>query len=257
MWKRFLQGWSAYRHAAALKSLLEALGLWKYVALAGATVIAVVLAWASGLPTWLAVLLALLVVAIVLFIVGLAFAMVRIAQNSTQPSTPQQKEVGDLTNCPKVVLSHGATGINLIVEALNEDAANVQLVRIRSHNYELGSEVIRHLRKGRTQPLVLWCRQDTAQSGILRQFSAPRLFFEDLYPQLNGNPREMLEQSLTQLTEQQIAVDCGLAYSSVSVAEHFRSSFKIRFENLPASLSMSNQRGCIGIITRHRHNRTT
>jgi hypothetical protein len=153
-----------------------------------------------------------------------------------QPAEPDALELG--TCYPRVLLTCRGDGVELRVESLGVEAANVQLVPAESENYRLRSKVIRYLRVGTSETLVLCCEsKQKGASPILQAFSAPSLFFDDLCPSYEGqDTRGALEHALTLLTERQLAVNLELAYSNLSVTEHFRSAFLVRWEPLQEAI---------------------
>jgi hypothetical protein len=139
---------------------------------------------------------------------------------------------------PTVVLSNVASGINLRVESLRQDAINVRLVPVKSEKYYLESDVVRVLRVGTPDDLILHCHPLQAGGSLVHQgFSAPRLFFNDLFPPTEGTDmRSMLESAVTLVTARQIAAVIEIAYSNLAATHHYRSSFRIRWKRLPESI---------------------
>lgn len=139
---------------------------------------------------------------------------------------------------PTVVLSNVETGINLRVESLKEDAINVRLVPANTKSYFINSDVIRLLKAGTSEPLVLHCHpREAGGSLVLQGFSSPTLFFNDTLPELEGESfREKMESAMTLLTERQIAMVLEIAYSNLQGSYHCRSSFRLRWDALRESI---------------------
>jgi hypothetical protein len=139
---------------------------------------------------------------------------------------------------PTVVLSNVGTGINLRVECLKQDAINVRLVQANAKNYFINSDVVRLLRVGTSETLVLHCHpQQAGGSLVLQGFSSPTLFFNDTLPPLEGESlREQMESAMTLLTERQMALIVELAYSNLQGTHHYRSSFRVRWSALQESI---------------------
>jgi hypothetical protein len=139
---------------------------------------------------------------------------------------------------PTVILSNVGGGINLRVESLGQDAINVRLVHVESRNYYLNSDIVRVLRVGGHENFILHCHpMETGGSLVLQAFSSPTLFFNDLYPVYDGtDTRAALEHAMTMLTERQLAVPIELAYSNLSGTQHYRSSFRLRWDRQRESI---------------------
>jgi hypothetical protein len=90
MWKRFVKAWSAYRHFAAAKGLLQSLGLWGKVCIGGAAVVATLIAYFSRLPWWAQILVALCALAALLFIVTFLIVWRRVVIADRLPSQKAQ-----------------------------------------------------------------------------------------------------------------------------------------------------------------------
>jgi len=82
--KAVVAAWGLYRQGAAFKTLLESLGLWKYVVAVGAGVVGVVLGFWSGLQPPFQVLLGLGGFAAVLLVAGFAVAFRRVWKQGFQ-----------------------------------------------------------------------------------------------------------------------------------------------------------------------------
>ncbi|MGA2769567.1 MAG: hypothetical protein ABSG26_02000 [Bryobacteraceae bacterium] len=151
-----------------------------------------------------------------------------------RPETPDKKrKSGAETSDQPVVMLSPRTGIELQVEALRAEAINVRLVPVESKNYSLRSEVVRCLRTGAPAPLVLHCRP----KDKVRSTASPHDFFTDLTPTPDSHDAvEMAERVLRYLTEEQLAFTFELAYSSLSGAQHFRSAFRVRWDQLTESI---------------------
>jgi hypothetical protein len=78
MWKKIGTAWSLYRHFAAFKGLLEALGIWKYLYGVGAIVVSGMLALQSGLPLGLQVAVGLVIFILIVFSTGFVIALIRV-----------------------------------------------------------------------------------------------------------------------------------------------------------------------------------
>lgn len=78
MWKRIKGAWSAYRHAAALKGLLETLGAWKWIALAAAVVMGAAVNVFLLLPLWARILVGLAAAALTLAVAGFGVTLWRL-----------------------------------------------------------------------------------------------------------------------------------------------------------------------------------
>jgi hypothetical protein len=93
MWrKRIKIAWSTYRHVVAFKGLLEFLGLWKWIALAGAIAVGALTAVWLTLPLYSRFLIGLGGTALSLFLAGFGVCLVRIVraeQNQDDKSTGQ------------------------------------------------------------------------------------------------------------------------------------------------------------------------
>jgi hypothetical protein len=139
---------------------------------------------------------------------------------------------------PTVVLSNVANGINLRAASSSQDAINVRLVHIESSNYYLNSDVVRVLCVGLHETLILHCHpRKGGGSLVLQAFSSPTLFFNDLYPSPEGaDSRAVMEHALTLLTERQLIVPIELAYSNLSGTQHYRSSFRLRWDRMQESI---------------------
>lgn len=139
---------------------------------------------------------------------------------------------------PTVVLSNVAGGISLRVESLGQDAINVRLVHIESPNYYLNSDVVRILRVGLHDVFPLHCHPKQAGGSlVLQAFSSSTLFFNDLCPLPEGaDERAMMEHVITLLTERQLIVPIQLAYSNLSGTQHYRSSFRLRWDQMQESI---------------------
>jgi hypothetical protein len=87
IWKAVAATWGIYRHGAALKGLLESLGLWKYVAFGIAAIMSGAYAFFSGLPVPLQVVAGLLGFAGILFVVGFGIVLVRVLKLEPSPDT--------------------------------------------------------------------------------------------------------------------------------------------------------------------------
>ena len=91
MWKRFWKivatAWGLYRQGTALKGLLQSLGLWKYVALAGAAVLSVMYAMWSGLTPVLQVLVGVVGFAALLLVAGFGVILVRVWKQPTRSAS--------------------------------------------------------------------------------------------------------------------------------------------------------------------------
>ena len=125
------------------------------------------------------------------------------------------------------MLSNVGTGINLRVECLKQGAINVRLVQANAKNYFINSAVIRLLRVGTSETLLLHCHpHEAGGSLVLQGFSSPTLFFNDTIPALEGESlREQMEFAMTLFTERQMAMVLELAYSNLQGTYHYRSSF--------------------------------
>jgi hypothetical protein len=81
MWKRFrgaiAAAWRLYRHGAALKTLLQSLGVWQWLVLGLTIVMSATGAWLSHLSPILRALLALAGFAVLILTVGFAIALYR------------------------------------------------------------------------------------------------------------------------------------------------------------------------------------
>jgi hypothetical protein len=79
------RAWAVYRHAAALKTLLESMGIWKWIGFAGACTMSAAVASLSLFPLWGKILLGLTTLAILLFTAGFGFSLYRIWKQERQP----------------------------------------------------------------------------------------------------------------------------------------------------------------------------
>jgi hypothetical protein len=75
MAKRIARAWSFYRHGVAIKGLLQALGIWKWVVLGAETVMSVALAYWFEWSAPLRILIGLISLAVMLLITGFAVAL--------------------------------------------------------------------------------------------------------------------------------------------------------------------------------------
>jgi hypothetical protein len=151
-----------------------------------------------------------------------------------RPEKPHKKEKsGAETSDQPVVMLSPRTGIEMQIEALRAEAINVRLVPVESKNYSLRSEVVRCLHTGAPAPLVLHCQP----KGKVRSTASPHDFFTDLTPLPDSHDAVvMAERVLRYLTEEQLAFTFELAYSSLSGAQHFRSAFRVRWDQLTESI---------------------
>ncbi len=132
---------------------------------------------------------------------------------------------------PKVILSHVESGVDLRVECLDEQATNVRLVDLHSPEYSLRSEVIRYLRPGSVETLVVRGTRKDGQSMVLNAFSSPSLFFDDLMPEYEGqDSAAAFEYAMTMMTERNLVVPFEIAYSNISGKVHYRSAFRVRWD---------------------------
>ena len=142
-----------------------------------------------------------------------------------------------LLDGPKVVLSHLESGVDLRVECFDEQATNVRLVELHSSQYYLRSEVIRYLRPGSIVTLVVRGSRKDGQSTVLNAFSSPTLFFTDLMPRYEGKTAEdAFDYMKTVITERNLVVPFEIAYSNTSGMVHYRSAFRVRWDQLRQSI---------------------
>jgi hypothetical protein len=142
-----------------------------------------------------------------------------------------------LLDGPKVTLSHVGNGVDLRVECFNEQATNVRLVELHSPDYSLRSEVIRYLRAGSVETLVVRGNHKDGQSAVLSAFSSPILFFTDLMPRYEGKTAaEAFDYMKTVVTERNLVVPFEIAYTNTSGKVHYRSSFRVRWDPLRQSI---------------------
>jgi hypothetical protein len=139
---------------------------------------------------------------------------------------------------PTVILSNVGNGIDLCVESLRQDAINVRLVQVETLNYFLNSDVVRLLKAGSTESLILHCHpQEAGGSLVLQGFASPTLFFNDAFPEPKGETvDEMMEPALTLLTERRMAILFDIAYSNLSGTQHYRTSFRVRWDRMQESI---------------------
>jgi len=139
---------------------------------------------------------------------------------------------------PTVLLSNVGNGINLRVESLRQDAINVGLVQVQTGNYFLNSDVVRLLKVGSTESLILHCYPRDAAGSLVRQgFSSPTLFFNGAFPEPEGETAgEVMESALTLLMERRMALLFDIAYSNLSGTQHYRSSFKVRWDRMQEAI---------------------
>ena len=85
---------------------------------------------------------------------------------------------------PRLILTSLGSGTDLQVEALGVEAINVRLVPIQSENYQLRSEIIRYLRVGKPETLILRCEsRREGGSPALRTLSFACSFFSGFISQ--------------------------------------------------------------------------
>jgi hypothetical protein len=139
---------------------------------------------------------------------------------------------------PTVLLSNVGNGINLRVESLRQDAINVRLVQVQTGNYFLSSDVVRVLKAGSTESLILHCHsREAGGSLVLQGFCSPALFFNDAFPEPEGETvGEMMESALMLLTERRMALLFDIAYSNLSGTQCYRSSFKVRWDRMQEAI---------------------
>jgi hypothetical protein len=139
---------------------------------------------------------------------------------------------------PTVILSNVGNGINLRVESLRQDAINVRLVQVHTANYFLNSDVVRLLKAGRSESLILHCHpQKAGGSLVLQRFSSPTLFFNDAFPEPEGETvGELMKSAVTLLMERRMALIFDIAYSNLSGTQHYRSSFKVRWDRMQEAI---------------------
>jgi hypothetical protein len=78
---------------------------------------------------------------------------------------------------PSVVMANVGTGINLRVESLKQDAINVRLAQANTKNYFINADVIRLLKVGAPETLVLHRHpQQAGGSLVLQGFFFPDAF---------------------------------------------------------------------------------
>jgi hypothetical protein len=139
---------------------------------------------------------------------------------------------------PKVMLTCVEGGVDLRVESFNEEATNVRLLELQSPQYCLRSEVIRYLRPGKVETLVVRGSRRDGESTVLNAFSAPTLFFADLMPKYEGKTaRDAFDYMKTVITESYIVVPFELAYSNTSGTVHYRSAFRLRWDPMRQSVA--------------------
>ena len=151
------------------------------------------------------------------------------ANPATRRALPRTK----LGSPHPIVLLSPISGTELRAESFKAEAINVRLVPAESKEYRLRSEVIRCLRIGPPETLVLVCEaKDSSGTRV-----PPSDFFQDLAPLPDTHDRlEFANWALKYLTEGQLVVPLELAYSTVSGAEHYRSSFLVRWEPFSQSI---------------------
>lgn len=77
MRKRFSAAWTAYRHVAAVKGLLEWLGVWKYGVFAGGLAVGALTGWVWVLPLGARILVSLAGLVLFLFFAGFGLVLFR------------------------------------------------------------------------------------------------------------------------------------------------------------------------------------
>jgi hypothetical protein len=139
---------------------------------------------------------------------------------------------------PIVLLSNFGKGINLRVESLRQDAINVRLVEVQTGNYFLNSDVVRLVKVGSTESLLLHCHpREGGGSLALQGFTSPTLFFNNAFPEPHGETfGEKVESALILLTERRIVLLFDVAYSNLSGTQHYRSSFKVRWDRMQENI---------------------
>lgn len=240
------RAWNLYKNVKAAGDLLRLLGAGKLVVVViSATTSTALTVWAAmeGLP---APVLVIVFLAAFLVMLAIAFICILLWNAARMPEVTRsaQRSPVDLpasalpASAPKVILSAPRGGVELSVESLGQEAVNVRLVQIQSDNYYLRSEIIRYLKLGTPETLVLRCGSKQKQGSlVLQAFSAPSLFFNDQYPTYSGpDISGALEHELTQLNERQLVVNLDLAYSRISGAEHYRSTFRVRWDRFSQSI---------------------
>jgi hypothetical protein len=138
---------------------------------------------------------------------------------------------------PKVMLSHVESGVDFRVECFDEQATNVRLVELHSPQYYLRSEVIRSLRPGNVETLVVRGSRKDGERTVLNAFASTTEFFDDLMPPYEGKTAEAaFEYMKTMLTERNLVVPLEIAYSNTSGKVHYRSAFRVRWDALQKSI---------------------
>jgi hypothetical protein len=133
------------------------------------------------------------------------------------------------TKTPKVILTSTGADTSLRVESFGAEAVNVRLVPVESTNYRLRSEVVRCLRMGAAQPLILRCQKKG--DGADNSSYAPSLFFEDFGPSYDGlDEVDAWNRAMKYLTEERLVLTLQIAYSNLECTAHYRSSFRVRWD---------------------------
>ena len=68
-----------------------------------------------------------------------------------------------------MLLSNVGNAINLQIESLRQDAINFRLVQVQTQNYCLNSDVVRFLKAGSTETLILHCDPREAGGSLVLQ----------------------------------------------------------------------------------------
>jgi len=222
MRQRIRKAWSAYRHAAAVKGLLEALGMWKWIALGGAIVVSATVAWFAVIPLWLKVIVGLASAALVLLVVGGAVALCRVC--GWQESTAGLDGTTDIRGKPKAAEDRTPLpGPELVIKYAYEDRhrpwppletnnrpdAPLVICNVSTSYAAYNVRVLPLTIEGDTmvfRPSVVPCIESKGQAEVFANIPGSSLLFAKHFPSFfrksfrNASISEVTEDKIFELT---------------------------------------------------------